>query len=284
MSDTAVNTLESKTKTLIGAKLPEGTETEAITPKGPLLERRSITFKNQKRVLCKQDQVVLWLQEFYSMPGNLEKLLNILQGKSAISLRLVDYFVTNYAKKMNTSFTSQNRHFLVYFNYKRELNAYSKRLFDPFCRRERIQFEARGEPPFVTTVGQLNFFRWFIEKNIYDYVLENHASIEKDMNSTLKEHYSRSNSTLSTVGTSSVTKGASESLTNSVSSAVSAGAGSTSTAATDISIGAVSETAESVAPVSASATKSSRKKRCELTTSAMKKVNIHECEVIVSFS
>jgi hypothetical protein len=249
-------------------------EGEAVSTKGPVLERRSITFKNQKRVLCKQDQVVLWLQEFYSMPGNLEKLLNILQGRSAISLRLVDYFVTNYAKKMNTSFTSQNRHFLVYFNYKRELNAYSKRLFDPFCRRERIQFEARGEPPFVTTVGQLNFFRWFIEKNIYDYVLENHAAIEKDMNSTLKEHYSRSNSTLSTVG-------ASESLTNSVSSAVSAGAGS---ASTEISTAAASENTESVAPVSASATKSSRKKRCELTTSAMKKVNIHECEVIVSFS
>ena len=250
-------------------------EAETMSTKGPILERRSITFKNQKRVLCKQDQVVLWLQEFYSMPGNLEKLLNILQGKSAISLRLVDYFVTNYAKKMNTSFTSQNRHFLVYFNYKRELNAYSKRLFDPFCRRERIQFEARGEPPFVTTVGQLNFFRWFIEKNIYDYVLENHAAIEKDMNSTLKEHYSRSNSTLSTVG-------ASESLTNSVSSAVSAGAGTAGTTGSDISTGVAS--AESVVPVSASATKSSRKKRCELTTSAMKKVNIHECEVVVSFS
>jgi hypothetical protein len=282
MSETAVNILEAETKT------KTETEIETISPKGPVLERRSITFKNQKRVLCKQDQVVLWLQEFYSMPGNLEKLLNILQGKSAISLRLVDYFVTNYAKKMNTSFTSQNRHFLVYFNYKRELNAYSKRLFDPFCRRERIQFEARGEPPFVTTVGQLNFFRWFIEKNIYDYVLENHAAIEKDMNSTLKEHYSRSNSTLSTVGTSSCAKGGSESLTNSVSSA---GAGSATTTETEISTGplapkdgSVSETAESVAPGSASATKSSRKKRCELTTSAMKKVNIHECEVIVSFS
>ena len=59
----------------------------------PLLERRGVTFKNQKRILCKQDQVVLWLQEFYTVPGNLEKLLSILQGKSEISLRLVDYFV-----------------------------------------------------------------------------------------------------------------------------------------------------------------------------------------------
>jgi hypothetical protein len=156
---------------------------------------------------------------------------------------------------------SNDRHFLVYFNYKRELNAYSKRLFDPFCRRERIQFEARGQTPFVTTVGQLNFFRWFIEKQIYDYVLTNRESIEKDMNSTLKEHYSRSNSTVSTVG-------ASESLTNSISSTAS---GETAGAA-------------AISVVSTSSPKSSRKKRCELTTSAMKKVNIHECEVVVSFS
>ena len=256
---------ESDHPTLMNSLSPAG-PLGPLGPSGPLgLERRAVTFKNQKRVLCKQDQVVLWLQEFYTIPGNLEKLLSILQGNSEISLRLVDYFVTNYAKKMNTSFTKENRHFLVYFNYKRELNAYSKRLFDPFCRRERIQFEARGQTPFVTTVGQLNFFRWFIEKEIYDYVLTNRESIEKDMNNTLKEHYSRSNSTVSA--------GASESLTNSVASGVSAGAGSA--AGSDISV-ATPPVAESV--------KSSRKKRCELTTSAMKKVNIHECEVVVSFS
>jgi len=240
-----------------------------LGPLGPLgLERRAVTFKNPKqRVLCKQDQVVLWLQEFYTIPGNLEKLLSILQGNSEISLRLVDYFVTNYAKKMNTSFTKENRHFLVYFNYKRELNAYSKRLFDPFCRRERIQFEARGQTPFVTTVGQLNFFRWFIEKDIYDYVLTNRESIEKDMNNTLKEHYSRSNSTVSA--------GASESLTNSV------GSGAGSAVGSDIS---VATPPVAGAGLVGGAEKSSRKKRCELTTSAMKKVNIHECEVVVSFS
>ena len=250
-------------------ELDHPTLMNSLSPAGPLgLERRAVTFKNQKRVLCKQDQVVLWLQEFYTIPGNLEKLLSILQGNSEISLRLVDYFVTNYAKKMNTSFTKENRHFLVYFNYKRELNAYSKRLFDPFCRRERIQFEARGQTPFVTTVGQLNFFRWFIEKEIYDYVLANRESIEKDMNNTLKEHYSRSNSTVSA--------GASESLTNSVGSGAGSAAGSA--AGSDISV--------ATPPVAGASdtVKSSRKKRCELTTSAMKKVNIHECEVVVSFS
>ena len=213
---------------------------ETATPvfQPPVLERRAITVKNS-RVQCKQDQVVSWLQEFYTSPGNLEKLLPILQGTSAISLRLVDYFVTNYAKKMNTSFTQAGRHFLVYFNYKRELNAYSKRLFDPFCRRERIMFQASGEEPFVTTVGQLNFFRWFIEKEILEFVTSQREVIEKDMNSTLKIHYSRSNTSKSTESAPQQSEATTETL-------------------------------------SGGRTKTPRKKRCELTQSAMKQVNIHD--------
>jgi hypothetical protein len=211
--------------------------TESYTP--PTFERRATTVKN--RVQCKQDQVVSWLQEFYSESGHLEKLLPILKGTSPISLRLVDYFVTNYAKKMNTSFPQAGRHFLVYFNYKRELNAYSKRLFDPFCRRERILFQARDVEAFQTTVGQLNFFRWFIEKEILEFLTEHRDIVEKDMNATLKNHYSRSNT---------------DSTTTTVSNA-----------------STISHESES----------KSRKKRCELTQSAMKKVNIHECEVTVNF-
>jgi hypothetical protein len=218
----------------------------------PVLERRAVTVKN--RVQCKQDQIVTWLQEFYSEKETVEKLLPILQGKSPISLRLVDYFVTNYAKKTNTSYMLNDKHFLVYFNYKRELNAYSKRLFDPFCRRERIMFESRGIEPFVTTVGQLNFFRWFLEKGIYDFMLTNREAIEKDMNVTLKNHYSRSNST----------------ITDSV--------GSTGSQTQSTETLASSETIDSN-----TTPPKSRKKRCELTQSAMKKVNIHECEVVVNF-
>ena len=212
----------------------------------PVFERRSTTVKN--RVQCKQDHVVSWLQEFYTQSGNLEKLLPIVNGTSPISLRLVDYFVTNYAKKMNTSFMASGKHFLIYFHYKRELNAYSKRLFDPFCRRERIMFQARGVEPFVTTVGQLNFFRWFIEKEILEYVVAHRDTIETDMNKTLKDHYSRS--------TTSTTTAATERNT------VTDGSGTTSPSTTETS---------------------RRKKRCELTSSAMKKVNVHECEVLVSF-
>ncbi len=227
------------------------TETE-VEPGFPALERRSATSKN--RVQCKQDLVITWLQDFYSKPGNLEKLMPILKGDSPMSLRLIDYFVTNYAKKMNTSYSLGGRQFLVYFHYKRELSAYSKRLFDPFCRRERIQFEARGHEPFVTTVGQLNFFRWAIEKEILNHIETNRVAIERDMNSTLKEHYSRSTTQKSDSSEKSATS-------DTHSDAITALTLDTNTSMT-----------------------SSRKKRCELTQSAMKKVNFHDCNVVVSFN
>ena len=216
----------------------------------PVFERRAVTVKN--RVQCKQDQVVAWLQEFYMMEGHLEKLLPILQGTSPISLRLVDYFVTNYSKKMNTSYMLNGKHFLVYFNYKRELNAYSKRLFDPFCRRERIMFQAQGVEQFVTTVGQLNFFRWFIEKDILSYIVANREIIEQDMVSTLKQHYSRSNTTVSTQSLPTT-----ETLSSQNSNTTSG---------------------------SGNGAKPPRKKRCELTQSAMKKATVHDCAVVVSFT
>jgi hypothetical protein len=232
----------------------------------PILERRTATTKN--RVQCKQDLVIAWLQEFYTHPGHLDILLPVLKGESPISLRLIDYFVTNYAKKNNTSYTINSRQFIVYFHYKRELNAYSKRLFDPFCRRERILFQARGHEGFVTTVGQLNFFRWAIEKQILPYISENREAIEKDMNTTLKEHYSRSTKSKST-RTTDVTH---------ATDATELTATSYGTASLPDMVVATEDTSES------SGSRGSRKKRCELTQSAMKKVNFHACNVTISFN
>jgi hypothetical protein len=148
------------------------------------------TLKN--RVQGKQDFIVRWLQNFYNQPGRLTEILPILTGTSPASLRLIDWFVTNYSKKFNVSYLWEDKQFMVHFHYKRELKAYSKRLFDPFCRRERISFQVRGHPPIEeTTVGQLNFFRWAIEKGVLQYILEHVAEIEHDMNTSFREHYSK---------------------------------------------------------------------------------------------
>jgi len=79
-------------------------------------------------------------------------------------------------------------------NYKNQLKAYSKKLFDPFCRRERISFQIPGHDAFLTTVGKLNFFRWAIEKNIIEYLKVHRETVETEMNSHMKQ-LSRSRST-----------------------------------------------------------------------------------------
>lgn len=152
------------------------------------------TLKN--RVQGKQDFIVRWLQDFYNQPGRIDEILPILTGTSPVSLRLIDWFVTNYSKKFNVNYPLEEgdttRQFMVHFQYKRELKAYSKRLFDPFCRRERISFQIRGQQPInETTVGQLNFFRWAIEKGVLQFILEHAADIERDMNVSFREHYSK---------------------------------------------------------------------------------------------
>jgi len=149
------------------------------------------------RVQCKQELLVKWLQEFYSKPGRVTDILPILTDNGPVSLRLIDWFVTNYSKKHNITYTlsqpdGSEKLFSVYFYYKRELKAYSKRLFDPFCRRERINFLVYGQPALEeTTVGQLNFFRWAIETGVLDYVRKHATDIDTDMKASFKEHYAK---------------------------------------------------------------------------------------------
>lgn len=123
------------------------------------------------------------LMDFYKDETNLTRMLKIITGESKISLRIVDWFATNYAKKYYTVFNIDNeRRFKVYVDYKLKLKAYSKRRFDPFCRWERISIPYKDGTSIETTIGQLNFFKWALENKVVDYIEENYETIEKDMN------------------------------------------------------------------------------------------------------
>ena len=128
------------------------------------------------------------LMEFYENREHLHKMMYIINGESRISLRIVDWFVTNYAKKYYTVYdlelphSSETVRFKVYNDYKLKLKAYSKKRFDPFCRWDRIQIPYDDAKYMETTIGQLNFFKWAIENKIVDYIRENYDIIETDMN------------------------------------------------------------------------------------------------------
>ena len=126
------------------------------------------------------------LLEYYGEEQNLNKMLNIINGESSISLRIVDWFVTNYAKKNFTVYNivknNNTIRFKVYFDYKLKLKAYSKKRFDPFCRWERITIPYKDDKVIQTTIGQLNFFKWAIENDVIKYIENNYVTIENDMN------------------------------------------------------------------------------------------------------
>jgi hypothetical protein len=136
-----------------------------------------------------QNQLLLnHLMDYYKDSSKLKCMTNIINGESKISLRIVDWFVTNYAKKYFTVYetTSENSNtqnrFKVYNDYKLKLKAYSKKRFDPFCRWERISIPYDDERYMETTIGQLNFFKWALQNNIVKYIEENYTEIENDMN------------------------------------------------------------------------------------------------------
>jgi len=152
-------------------------------------------YNNLKVISSKKDLLMQSLINFFSNREYLDQVIPIITGKSEISLRILDWFVTNYSKKNNIHYQVQVynkiKNFIVYLDYKSQLKAYSKKSFDPFCRRERISFIDHDNNELITTVGQLNFFRWSLENNILDYIRENYDIIESDMNNSLRNLYKK---------------------------------------------------------------------------------------------
>ena len=140
--------------------------------------------------ITQNDLLLKNLLVFYNTKenDNLDKMLRIITGESKISLRIVDWFATNYAKKYYTLYTIEQtidniiRRFKVYDDYKLKLKAYSKRRFDPFCRWDRISIPYKDDKCIETTIGQLNFFKWALENKVVDYIDQHYDAIEKDMN------------------------------------------------------------------------------------------------------
>lgn len=197
----------------------------------------------KRKISCRRELLILSLQRFYSNRTDLSTLIPLLQGEGDISLRLIDWFVTNYAKKHHVSYVLGGQEFVVYLHYKSQLKAFSKKLFDPFCRRERILFQCGTFEPFETTIGQLNFFRWAFEKDILTYMREHLLDIIRE------EKLARSQGTQSSTDTTESTQSA---------------------------ITLVSE-------VSTQSAKSTRRRRTEKVVSSTKMMHKHEFEIKLSF-
>ena len=133
-------------------------------------------------VETKGDVLLAHLRRFYDDPTALRELSEALHGPRHVSLRVLDWLVTNYSNKNKTVYvTARGEPFNVYTSYKSMLRAHSKRHFDPFCRQGKIRFADADGRPFNTTIGQLNFFRWAIQYGVLAYAREQYQEIERDM-------------------------------------------------------------------------------------------------------
>jgi len=123
--------------------------------------------------------------DFYDNIENAKNFINIVLGNCEISIRLIDHFVTKYSKfnKCSYKINEDNKDivFNVHFDYKNQLKHYQKTHFDPFSRGDRIPFFMNGTC-IITTIGQLNFFKWFISKKVYDYLKVKKEDVYNDMN------------------------------------------------------------------------------------------------------
>lgn len=165
-------------------------------------------------MLSQENVLITKLLNFYSNPKNMTIFVNIVEQGTVISLRLLDWFSTNYSKNNKVYINNTD----IHSDYKNKLGGYRKKAFDPFCRKERIYVSCKNDnirnpkteklkleykyienyekflslsDGIVTTIGQLHFFMWCIEKGIINYIIENIKTIEKSMS----ESYSNKSKT-----------------------------------------------------------------------------------------
>ena len=123
--------------------------------------------------------------EFYENTNNAKKFIDIMAGNCEVSIRLIDHFVTKYSKfnKCLYKIMDNNKefNFNVHFDYKNQLKHYQKTHFDPFSRGDRVPF-FMNDTCIITTIGQLNFFKWFISKNVFDFLVQKKEEVYNDMN------------------------------------------------------------------------------------------------------
>ena len=144
---------------------------------------------SNSRPPTQNDLLLKNLLQFYTVPSNLSAMMSIINGESRISLRIIDWFITNYSKLYYTIYelpisTGEVIRFKVHDQYKLKLKSFSKKRFDIFCRHQRISilYDKENSLYLESTIAQLNCFKWVIENRVIEYIEEHYDDILSDMN------------------------------------------------------------------------------------------------------
>jgi hypothetical protein len=144
-----------------------------------------ITFKIEGK-----SELLLKSLHSYFTEDKFKKILPLITGESKISLRVIDWFVTNYSKKNQIIYKIKENNDEYYINihthYRSQLNAYGKKYIDPFCRgKDRIMFKVSESQCVVSNISQLNFFKWAHQYKVLEYIDKHYDIIVKDMTETI---------------------------------------------------------------------------------------------------
>lgn len=156
------------------------------TPSSPAQRKRRLETVNvpcieDKKVVTILDSSLAWFNEAKN-ESYMTTLINILTRKEQFSLRLIDWMTTNYCRRHRIRVVHQGLSFDLHADYRRYLAVYTKKCFDPFARRERITIRYHpDDDTLTTTVGQLNFMRWFLQKGVDQVLRQMQHQIEHDM-------------------------------------------------------------------------------------------------------
>lgn len=131
----------------------------------------------------KETALVRMLEKKYAETDAIDVLLPLVERSSPVSLRALDWCVTNWSKQHNVVCTgiAAGRLTNIHHSYRAMLSFWKRRLFDPFRRRERVDIEIDGTR-HETTLGQANFALWAHTSGTYAYVVGHCGEIERSMN------------------------------------------------------------------------------------------------------
>ncbi len=165
----------------------EVNEEKSVLPDENLSMSNVITIKDFK---AKELMHYKKLDNFFneSSKEECQMMVDIINGNHLISLRFLDWFVTRYFYLYKLFINVENKYikqkdFNINISYKAQLKSFKKKYFDPFRRKKKFFYQCeKNELVILTTLGQLNFFRWAISYDIIKYTEENYRTIITKLN------------------------------------------------------------------------------------------------------
>lgn len=150
-----------------------------MDPPSPLFEADRTTLGSREMVLLRK------LCAEYTPQLARDVLLPLIDQTSPVSLRALDWAVTNWSKVNNVICSSPvaGEYTNVHQAYVNTLAFWKRKLFDPFRRRKRITLRLDGRA-HETTLGQANFALFAYRTGVLSYVLGHIDAIEAHMNET----------------------------------------------------------------------------------------------------